>query len=153
MIKYWFFGVILLVGVLACHNHDDSPEIKQAKAVHEGMILLHAQLDSIIDLKTVACNQLMASAESQNDSLRLDQLQGMYTGLVSLHDQLAQWKEGLVEVPGHDHTHADGEHHHHDRESEAVMKDLSDAEVLEIQQQLEANLKEIEAACNAVNLQ
>lgn len=134
------FAFAMVASLLACHDHEESATIKEAVEVHKNIRLLCGDLEKGIDeqMKTIEL-QLNQGAE-QADSLTAVQLAKVNTELNKLHEDLADWKTNLVEVPGHC-FHAEGEpHEHHDQ---AHLKGLSDQEILEIQNELEQELKAI----------
>ena len=50
------------------------------------------------------------------------------------------WSKTLVKLPGTACNHEEGEHHHHDHAAEAKLEELSDEELLELQEAIQAEL-------------
>jgi len=60
--------------------------------------------------------------------------------LVDLDARYVVWSKTLVKLPGTACNHEEGEHHHHDHAAEAQLENLSDEELLELQEAIQAEL-------------
>lgn len=140
--KAFYFALGLFAfAMAACHTHEDSPTIKEAVEVHKNMRTLYQDLESIAEAKKQEYMEAMDQAKQNADTASAEQLVKFNEQLESIHHDLASWKENLVEVPGHC-FHAEGEpHEHHDQPH---LKDLSEEEILELQKELENQLKQLE---------
>ena len=126
----------------ACNTHEDSPTINEAIEVHKNMRTLYFDLETIAEAKKEELKGSMNQAKENADAATAAELSKLNSQLQNLHQELAAWKENLVEVPGHC-FHAEGEpHEHHDHPH---LKDLSDEEILELQKELKKQLEEIES--------
>lgn len=63
--------------------------------------------------------------------------------LVALDARYVIWSKTLVKIPGTACNHEDGEHHNHDLVAEAKLEELSDEELLELQEAIQAELMEL----------
>ena len=63
--------------------------------------------------------------------------------LVSLDARYVIWSKTLVKIPGTACNHEEGEHHNHDHAAEAKLEELSDEELLELQEAIQAELMEL----------
>ena len=63
--------------------------------------------------------------------------------LVALDARYVIWSKTLVKIPGTACNHEDGEHHNHDHVAEAKLEKLSDEELLELQEAIQAELMEL----------
>ncbi|MEO0403903.1 MAG: hypothetical protein AAF193_03435 [Bacteroidota bacterium] len=139
--------VFLAIAMCSCHSHEDSPTIKEAVEVHKNMRALYSDLESIAIAKKEEVKGHLKEAEMNADTLSAEKLASLNAELEKLHQDLATWKENLVEVPGHC-FHEEGEpheHHHH-----AHLEGLTDEEMLKLQQELEQQLKDIEQSIKSV---
>jgi hypothetical protein len=151
--KYRFFAAVLAVFTLvACHDHEDSATMKEAKKVHEGMIKLQAQLEETIGAKTSQIQGQLDSKLAEGDSLAATQLQSLREQIDTWHNALHQWEEEMVEIPGHAHTHADGEEHDHSSHA-GTLEGLSDEEILAIQNELAKKLDSIKAGVEQLEIE
>ncbi|NQX91749.1 MAG: hypothetical protein HRT74_06425 [Flavobacteriales bacterium] len=140
------FG-FLAIAMCSCHSHEDSPTIKEAVEVHKNMRTLYSDLEAIAIAKKEEVKGHIKEAEMNADTLSAEKLAALNSQLEVLHKELNDWKDGLVEVPGHC-FHEEGEaheHHHH-----AHLEGLSDQEMLQLQQELEKELKEIEKSIKSI---
>lgn len=150
--KYRFLlSVIAIFTLVACHNHEDSATMKEAKKVHEGMIKLQAQMEETIGAKTSQIQDQLDAKLAEGDSLAAEQLQGLRNQIDSWHNALHQWEEEMVEIPGHAHTHADGEEHDHSSHA-GTLEGLSDEEILEIQNELAKKLDSIKSGVEQIEI-
>ena len=60
--------------------------------------------------------------------------------LAALDARYVIWSKTLVKLPGTACNHEEGEHHHHDHAAEAQLEKLSDEELLELQEAIQAEL-------------
>ena len=60
--------------------------------------------------------------------------------LADLDARYVVWSKTLVKLPGTACDHEEGEHHHHDHAAEAQLENLSDEELLELQEAIQAEL-------------
>ncbi|MGB0423120.1 MAG: hypothetical protein ACPGED_02300 [Flavobacteriales bacterium] len=139
------FAFAMVTFLVSCHDHEESPTLKQAVEVHKNIRQLCGDLEEGLDQQMNEIEKKMSDTSAQADSLTAVQLAKMNSELENLHGDLQTWKDNLVEVPGHC-FHEEGEpHEHHDQ---AHLKGLSDEEILEIQQELETQLKAISDQLN-----
>lgn len=141
------FAFAMVTCLLACHDHEESPTLKEAVEVHKNIRQLCGDLEDGIDQQMTAIEAQLNDASGQADSIAAVQLAKVNAELVDLQGELKSWKDDLVEVPGHC-FHEEGEpHEHHDQ---AHLKGLSDAEILEIQKELEAELNVLSEQLNDI---
>lgn len=113
----------LILLSLGCQPMQATPELQRAGEVHLQALALAAQVKAALD-------SLEAGQYLPADSL---------TGL---KQALEEWEQNLVEVPGLGHGHDHGhEHHGHDE----PQPNVSDAELLQIQEDALARLQTIQA--------
>lgn len=144
---YFFLGLFAFA-MAACHTQEESPTIQEALEVHKSIRTLYQDLEDIADAKKEELKTAMKQAKQNADTAAAEQLMSFNKQLNGIHKDLADWKENLVEVPGHC-FHAEGEAHEHHEQPH--LKDLSDAEILELQKELEAQLKELEEKLKGLN--
>jgi hypothetical protein len=78
-------------------------------------------------------------------------LQNLNEQLDRWHTSLHQWEEDMVEIPGHAHTHAEGEEHDHGSHA-ATLEGLSDEDILAIQKELSTKLDSIKAGLDQIEI-
>ena len=64
----------------------------------------------------------------------------LFNKLAELDARYVVWSKTLVKLPGTACNHEEGEHHHHDHAAEAKLEELSDEELLELQEAIQAEL-------------
>ena len=67
----------------------------------------------------------------------------LFLKLVALDARYVFWSKTLIKIPGTACNHEEGEHHHHDHAAEAKLEELSDEELLELQEAIQAELMEL----------
>ena len=141
------FAFTVITCLLACHNHEESPALKEAVEIHKNIRQLCGDLEDGIDQQMTVIEAQLNDASVKADSITAVQLAKVNAELVDLRGGLKNWKDDLVEVPGHC-FHEEGEpHEHHDQ---AHLNGLSDAEILEIQKELEAELNVLSEQLNNI---
>lgn len=150
--KYRFLlSVVVIITLVACHNHEDSATMKEAKKVHEGMIKLQDQMEETIGAKTLQIQDQLNVKLAEGDSLAAEQLQGLRNQIDRWNNVLHQWEEDMVEIPGHAHTHAEGEEHDHSSHA-GTLEGLSDEEILDIQNELAKKLDSIQSGIAQIEI-
>jgi hypothetical protein len=116
----------------------------------------------------------LASAHAAGDSAAIASWTTLEQQLNTIDLQFHDWMQTMVEIPGHAHDHAhdhgDGEagheghdhgdgdgqagheshDHAHDHGAGASLEGMSDAQILEIQKELQSRLSAIEAELNGL---
>lgn len=126
----YIFALAIFALLASCgddHSHDESNAKQKAIEIHEscseGAKVFRGKLAGVF------------SETQPTDTL--------FTQLVSLDLRLQEWSKTLVKLPGMECNHAAGEHHHHDHAAEAALEELSDEELLELQEAIRAKLDEL----------
>jgi hypothetical protein len=63
--------------------------------------------------------------------------------IVILDARFKVWSKTLVKLPGTVCNHEEGEHHHHDHAAEALLEELSDEELLDLQKAIHDEIMEL----------
>ncbi|MCH2197478.1 MAG: hypothetical protein MK081_01745 [Flavobacteriales bacterium] len=153
--KYLFSLLVATALLTSCGNsHEKSETIKEAEQVHETLLSLSGEVADMMHHKVDDLQGKIETAVAEGDTLMAEQLQALNGKLDGLHAKFHEWEENMVEIPGHNHTHAPGEEcdHDHDHEQNAIMEGLSDAEHLEIQQEQLKQLEELKKEIEAINM-
>ena len=126
---------LCLLVLMGCHSHEDSATMKEARALNvettEVGRKFHDRLDMIRE-------DLEAQLAGDSGGLAPSFERALAT-LGDLDARYEAWMSNQILLPGQscNHDHAEGEHHHHHHES---MDDLSDADHLELQKAIRAEL-------------
>ena len=161
-------GALLLV-VASCGDSApaDSAELAEAKAVHEAIVAQSDSLHEVIAGRLGAVRDSLASAVATGDSAAIASWTTLEQQLNTIDLQFHDWMQTMVEIPGHAHDHAhdhgdeghdhgdgeaghEGHDHAHDHGAGASLEGMSDAQILEIQKELQARLSAIEAELNGL---
>ncbi|NNE56179.1 MAG: hypothetical protein HKN32_09170 [Flavobacteriales bacterium] len=138
--RYWLLVATVLT--LAACGHKDSPQIKEALKIHEENLALSKsfqdQLQTEIDATRVAWNESLAS----EDTLTGVRLENTLKMLEEKKIALDAWTASVVEIPGH-HHHEPGEPCDHDHSQDAILENLPDEEILNMQKELKQQLDAI----------
>lgn len=122
-----------LVVLASCSNSKKNELLDESIKIHEEVIKKEQSIDQ--KLKELTSGDLSLS-EVTKDSIN------------QIQKDFKDWRESIVEVPGHEHDHHNHEgHHHHDHSSKV---DLTPEMVLEIQNELKTNAENIEARIDMV---
>ena len=137
--------------------------MKEAKAVHEQLTRISSELHDALMETMAPLEDRIDSAMMVGDTLLAAELAKLEGQLDRIDVRFHDWSETVVEIPGqactHDHDHSghddghahdhdghDHSGHDHDHDHGAQLPDgLSDAEILEIQQALMAELDSLKA--------
>ncbi len=149
-------AIVVVLSFAACGGKSENRKIKEAAAIHTTFMerydsLYHTLLD---EKKRITENLAIAEA----DDTRRSAYESMLRSIDKSIGLLEGWEEAVVGVPGLElpehHHHGDG-HQHHD-ENDALMKSLTDQEILELQKayatRLDDVIKEINTLLGAIKI-
>ena len=149
MKKFVQFGVCMLALLLsACHNHEDSATMKEARAVNEETTQVARSFEQRSDMVREDLETRMGMEETPEEVK--EKMAAVLSQLDELEAQYQAWMSDQVLLPGAtcNHDHADGEHHHH----HTSLDDLSDEDHLELQKAIRAELDKLVATLNGLHL-
>ena len=144
-----FLFPLLLCGCLAlfsgCQDAEDSPVMKEARALHEESNAVALCLEQRLELIQ---EDLSARLQGSMEQEKADQLSSALEQVNAIEGRYETWVSEQVLLPGAtcNHDHGDGEHHHH----HASMDDLSDGDHLELQKAIRAELDGLVNDLNAI---
>lgn len=132
----------------ACHTHEDSATMKEARAVNEETTLVSRSFEQRSDMVREDLVTRMAMEETPEEVK--EKMAAVLSQLDELEAQYQAWMSDQVLLPGAtcNHDHAAGEHHHH----HASLDDLSDEDHLELQKAIRAELDKLVATLNGLHL-
>ena len=132
----------------ACHTHEDSATMKEARAVNEETTLVARSFEQRSDMVREDLVTRMAMEETPEEVK--EKMAAVLSQLDELEAQYQAWMSDQVLLPGAtcNHDHAEGEHHHH----HASLDDLSDENHLELQKAIRAELDKLVATLNGLHL-
>lgn len=145
-----FLFPLLLCGGLAlfsgCQDAEDSPVMKEARALHEESNAVALSLEQRLELIQ---EDLSARLQGSMEQEMADQLSTVLEQVNAIEGRYETWMSEQVLLPGAtcNHDHGDGEHHHHHH---ASMDDLSDGDHLELQKAIRAELDGLVNDLNAI---
>lgn len=142
-------SVLLSVVFVGCHDHEDTETLKEAKRIHEEMIKVQANLENVMQVKGEELKNSMQNALAKGDTMLAENLHKVTNQLHDVTAKLEHWEQNLVEIPGHVHVHADGEVCNHDA-NDPSLEGMTDADILEIQNELKLQLEKIQAQLKAI---
>ncbi len=149
MIRLVTLGACMMALLLsACHTHEDSATMKEARAVNEETTLVARSFEQRSDMVREDLVTRMAMEETPEEVK--EKMAAVLSQLDELEAQYQAWMSDQVLLPGAtcNHDHADGEHHHH----HASLDDLSDEDHLELQKAIRAELDKLVATLNSLHL-
>lgn len=132
----------------ACHTHEDSATMKEARAVNEETTLVARSFEQRSDMVREDLETRMGMEETPEEIK--EKMAAVLSQLDELEAQYQAWMSDQVLLPGAtcNHDHADGEHHHH----HTSLDDLSDEDHLELQKAIRAELDKLVATLNGLHL-
>ena len=132
----------------ACHTHEDSATMKEARAVNEETTLVARSFEQRSDMVREDLETRMSMEETPEEIK--EKMAAVLSQLDELEAQYQAWMSDQVLLPGAtcNHDHADGEHHHH----HTSLDDLSDEDHLELQKAIRAELDKLVATLNGLHL-
>ena len=142
-------GVCMLALLLsACHTHEDSATMKEARAVNEETTLVARSFEQRSDMVREDLETRMGMEDTPEEIK--EKMAAVLSQLDELEAQYQAWMSDQVLLPGAtcNHDHADGEHHHH----HTSLDDLSDEDHLELQKAIRAELDKLVATLNGLHL-
>jgi len=117
-------GLIAINMLCCCTNQKEkSQDLIEANKLHLESIAMHERVEA----------ELSAWKNKANEHNDLE------TKLDSLHNLVKLWEEGVVEVPGFEHAHNDGEHHHEHKPA----PQMTDESMLEYQRNAKEAIQEL----------
>ena len=130
----------------ACHTHEDSATMKEARAVNEETTLVARSFEQRSDMVREDLETRMGMEETPEEVK--EKMAAVLSQLDELEAQYQAWMSDQVLLPGAtcNHDHADGEHHHH----HDSMDELSDADHLALQKAIRAELDGLVDELNAL---
>jgi hypothetical protein len=149
MKKFVHLGVCMLALLLsACHTHEDSATMKEARAVNEETTLVARSFEQRADMVREDLMTRMGMDETPEEVK--GKMEAVLSQLDELESQYETWMSDQVLLPGTtcNHDHADGEHHHH----HTSLDDLSDEDHLELQKAIRLELDKLVATLNGLHL-
>ena len=132
----------------ACHTHEDSATMKEARAVNEETTQVARSFEQRSDMVREDLETRMGMEETPEEIK--EKMAAVLSQLDELEAQYQAWMSDQVLLPGAtcNHDHADGEHHHH----HTSLDDLSDEDHLELQKAIRAELDKLVATLNGLHL-
>lgn len=138
--------ILLLSGYFsACSSSDKKdPLLEEAARYHTEATKIQAvvepKIEQIDSLKAVFSSRKTPAA--QRSVATLD----------SLKNAFEEWEENLIEVPGmpHNHTHDHGKGEHKHKHADATLKDLPADQMRDLQREMLATIKKMQARLDAV---
>jgi len=132
----------------ACHTHEDSAIMKEARAVNEETTLVARSFEQRSDMVREDLETRMGMEETPEEVK--EKMAAVLSQLDELEAQYQAWMSDQVLLPGAtcNHDHADGDHHHH----HTSLDDLSDEDHLELQKAIRAELDKLVATLNGLHL-
>lgn len=131
--------ILMSLAVIACQPKEEGPLVKEALSVQNNARALHREMSDEVAQMLQAVEDSMLVVRKLNDAEEMRSLKAKFADLESLNRKLKEWREHLIEIPGHC-LHEDGEHHHHGNEH----TDLTDQDILDVQNELFKQLKGLE---------
>jgi len=119
-----------------CHNHEDSPTLKEARALNAETETLAREFGNRLDLVNEEFQTLLAATESADslDAMRLRKRLGEVEALAAAYQA---WGANQVLLPGATCNHDHGDGHNHG----TSLDELSDADHLELQKAIRGELE------------
>jgi hypothetical protein len=135
---------LLTLGFAGCEGKSGNRQLKEAAAIHEEVLLKYDSIYHTLTDKREEINDRIGSLDAERRSANESMLRSIKKSL----DILEGWEESLVGVPGYDfeqsHQHGEeGHNHKHANENDAMLRGMSDKEVLELQKALRGRLNEV----------
>ena len=132
----------------ACHTHEDSATMKEARAVNEETTQVARSFEQRSDMVREDLETRMGMEETPEEVK--EKMAAVLSQLDELEAQYQAWMSDQVLLPGAtcNHDHADGEHHHH----HTSLDDLSVEDHLELQKAIRAELDKLVATLNGLHL-
>jgi hypothetical protein len=142
-----FRVILLIISILwTCNPPKENKTLQEAAKVHNQAMKIHqAVMPKIDELKSIA-EKLKAQSDSLKKAQKPTKELDDFMGLINQNEKTMQdWMKNIVEVPGnehHDHS-AEGHQHNHDHHH-SPKTEVSDEEMLAIQQESLKNIQLIQ---------
>jgi hypothetical protein len=159
---YLLLSLTLVASLLSsCGEPDASPSLQKARAIHAQLNELSVTLhDGMQESLAVVETQIEASLQAGDSALAI-QLARLESQLGELDVRFHDWNATVVGIPGdacdHDHDHDHGDHeghdhgdHDHAHGNELSLEGMTDAQILEIQEALLAELGALQALFDSI---
>jgi hypothetical protein len=161
---YLLLSLTLVASLLSsCGEPAASPSLQKARAIHAQLNELSVTLhDGMQESLAVVETQIEASLQAGDSALAI-QLARLESQLGELDVRFHDWNATVVGIPGdacdhdHDHDHDHGDHeghdhgdHDHAHGNELSLEGMTDAQILEIQEALLAELGALQALFDSI---
>ena len=159
---YLLLSLTLVASLLSsCGEPAASPSLQKARAIHAQLNELSVTLhDGMQESLAVVETQIEASLQAGDSALAI-QLARLESQLGELDVRFHDWNATVVGIPGdacdHDHGHDHGDHeghdhgdHDHAHGNELSLEGMTDAQILEIQEALLAELGALQALFDSI---
>jgi len=155
---YLLLSLTLVASLLSsCGEPAASPSLQKARAIHAQLNELSVTLhDGMQESLAVVETQIEASLQAGDSALAI-QLARLESQLGELDVRFHDWNATVVGIPGDacDHDHGDheghGDHGDHDAHgNELSLEGMTDAQILEIQEALLAELGALQALFDSI---
>lgn len=142
----WMISLSMGISVMMIMSCGDSGRgqnrtIKEAATIHNKMMTRHDSIFTALKKEKERINQQLESGISNKDK------KSAYESMIRSIDKsfriLGSWEESVVTVPGTEHKHGENCNHDHDHHKEDLAKNLSDKELLQLQEALQERLEEV----------
>jgi hypothetical protein len=148
-------ALVLILSFAACGGKSENRKIIEAAAIHTTFMDRYDSLYHILHDEKVRISENL-SAVDQSDPRR-SAYESMLRSIDRSIGLLEGWEEAVVGVPGLERPHHHhGEGHKHNQDNDALMKSLSDQEILDLQKayatRLDDVIKEINTLLGAIKI-
>ncbi len=147
---YLLLSLTLVASLLSsCGEPAASPSLQKARAIHAQLNELSVTLhDGMQESLAVVETQIEASLQAGDSALAI-QLARLESQLGELDVRFHDWNATVVGIPGDacDHDHGDHDHAHG---NELSLEGMTDAQILEIQEALLAELGALQALFDSI---
>ncbi len=131
MKNVFLFASVCSIGVLLSCSSGQGPSevLTEANQVHLEAVEIYNETHELLE-------KMQEEAKAGADSLATARLD-------SIHELLHNWKDGLYEVPGFEHSHDHGEEGHSHEHNHKAAPSMTDQSMLDYQKNARSAIEEI----------
>ena len=125
--------IILASVFTSCSDCCEAPTHEEISETSQAVVIHNASDERSQEFLKSLVHQFQITEHTDSNFLKLAALDARFT----------EWKKSMVKLPGTECNHAPGEDHHHDHAAEALLEELSEADLITLQDAISTSLDEI----------
>jgi D-alanyl-D-alanine carboxypeptidase len=134
-------ALLAAVALTACGEKKD-PMLEEAGRIHNEASEIQASIEPQVENIDSLQNLLAEKKKTLTDPAMIAKVDSVSAALGAITKSFEAWESNIIEVPGLEHKHAEGEHHHHDHKP---APNVTSEQLVELQKEMKTNIEKIKS--------